>query len=45
MLDLVAAIAESAESEQEVVAVVADLIESGRITLIGNFRGADVRIR
>jgi hypothetical protein len=44
LLDLVAAIADSAHNDREVIATVADLLESGRVTLIGNFRGADVRV-
>ncbi len=44
LLELVAAVADSARDEREVVAVVADLINSGRVTLVGNFRGADVRV-
>lgn len=44
LLDLVASIAASAESDAEVVSAVAKLINSGRITLVGNFRGADVRV-
>ncbi len=44
LLDLVAAVADTARSEAEVVATVTDLINSGKITLVGNFRGADVRI-
>jgi hypothetical protein len=44
LLDLVAALAEVAESDAEVVAAVTRLINSGRVTLVGNFQGADVRI-
>ena len=44
LLDLVAAVADHARDESEVVAAVADLINSGKVTLVGNFRGADVRI-
>ncbi len=44
LLDLVAAIAEAAESEAELVATVRELVNSGRVRLIGSFRGADVRI-
>jgi hypothetical protein len=44
LLDLVASIAASAETDAEVVSAVAKLINSGRITLVGNFRGADVRV-
>ncbi|HTO69022.1 MAG TPA: hypothetical protein VMR31_04105 [Myxococcota bacterium] len=42
LLDLVAAVADASSSEEEVVAVVHDLIESGRVTLVGNFRSRDV---
>ncbi len=45
LLDLVAAVAESAASDAEVVATVTHLINSGQIRLVGNFRGADVRVR
>jgi len=45
LLDLVAAVSESAKSESEVVATVTYLINSGKIRLIGNFQGADVRVR
>ncbi len=44
LLDLVSSIAASAETDAEVVAAVTDLINSGKIRLIGNFRGADVRV-
>jgi hypothetical protein len=44
LLDLVRAIADSAKSEAEIVATVTELINSGRVTLVGNFRGADVKI-
>jgi len=44
LLDLVAAIADSAHDDREVIATVADLLDSGRVTLIGNFCGADVRV-
>ncbi len=44
LLDLVAAVAESAKSESEVVATVTHLINSGKIKLVGNFQGADVRV-
>ncbi len=44
LLDLVAAVAESAKTEAEVVATVTHLINSGQIKLIGNFLGADVRV-
>lgn len=44
LLDLVMAIAEAAENEAEVVATVTHLVNSGQVQLVGNFRGADVRI-
>lgn len=44
LLDLVAAVSESAESEAEVIATIADLLRSGKIRLVGNFRRADVRL-
>ena len=44
LLDLVAAVSESAQSEDEVVATVTHMINSGAIRLIGNFQGADVRV-
>jgi hypothetical protein len=44
LLDLVAAISDSAESEAEVIATVRQLVNSGRVRLIGSFRGADVRV-
>ena len=42
LLDLVAAIAETGASEDEVIATVAHLMASGRVTLIGNFREAEL---
>jgi hypothetical protein len=45
LLDLVAALAEVAESDDEILAAVSELINSGRVRLIGNFRGADVLVR
>ena len=44
LLDLVAAVSDSAESEAEVIATISDLLRSGKIRLIGNFRRADVRL-
>jgi hypothetical protein len=44
LLDLVAAIVDSGASETEVVATVTRLVNQGRVRLVGNFRGADVRI-
>jgi hypothetical protein len=43
LLDLVAAVAEAAGSEEEVVAAVHHLIESGRVKLVGNFCQREVR--
>jgi hypothetical protein len=40
MLDLVQAVSASATSESEVVATVVYLVNSGIVTLCGNFRGA-----
>jgi hypothetical protein len=40
LLDLVAAVSESAASEAEVVATVVHLVNSGIVRLCGNFRGA-----
>ncbi len=44
LLELVAAVAESAESDREVVATIASLLDSGRVTLIGSFLGSDLKI-
>jgi hypothetical protein len=44
LLDLVTAIVDSGATETEVVATVARLVNSGRVRLVGNFLGADVRI-
>lgn len=40
LLELVQAVQESAETDAEVVAVVVDLLRSGRVFLIGNFAAA-----
>ena len=40
MLDLVTAVSESAATENEVVATVVYLVNSGMVQLCGNFRGA-----
>lgn len=45
LLDLVAAVADAAHSEEEVIATVHHLIESGRVHLVGNFCQRDVRRR
>ncbi len=44
LLDLVAAIADAAESEQEVIATVRRLLGSGKVKLVGEFLGKDVEI-
>ena len=44
LLELVAAVSEHASSDEEVVATVAHLINSGQVLLIGNFVGKDVRV-
>jgi hypothetical protein len=40
LLDLVTAVSRSAASEAEVIATVVSLVNSGEVTLCGNFRGA-----
>jgi len=40
LLDLVTAVSECARSEAETIATVVYLVNSGRIRLCGNFRGA-----
>lgn len=40
LLDLIEAVAEVTDSEAELVSVVAHLVNSGRVRLVGNFRGA-----
>jgi len=45
LLDLVAAVADAAASAEEVVATVQHLIETGRVTLVGNFCSRDVARR
>lgn len=42
LLDLVAAVADVAETEEEVVATIRHLVESGRVHLVGNFCAGDV---
>ena len=44
LLDLVTAVAESAKTDAEVVATVSHLINTGKIKLVGNFRGNDVQV-
>jgi hypothetical protein len=43
LLDLIEAVAEVTDSEAEQVSVVAHLVNSGRVRLSGNFRGAQLR--
>ena len=43
LLDLVAAVADSARNEREVIATIKYLLASGRVRLVGNFQGPDVR--
>ena len=42
LLDLVAAVADEADSDEEIVATIQHLIETGKVTLVGNFRSGDV---
>jgi len=42
MLDLIEAVAEVTDSEAELVSAVAHLVNSGRVRLIGSFRGARI---
>jgi hypothetical protein len=42
LLDLIEAVAEVTDSEAELVSVVQHLVNSGRVRLIGNFRGAHI---
>jgi hypothetical protein len=43
LLDLIEAVAEVTDSEAEQVSVVAHLVNSGRVRLIGNFRGQKIQ--
>jgi hypothetical protein len=45
LLELVAAIADCADSEDEVIEAVAHLINTRQVLLVGNFCGADVEVR
>jgi len=45
LLDLVSAIADEAETDEEVVATIQHLIETGKVTLVGNFRCNDIERR
>jgi len=40
LLDLVAAVSRYAKSDDEVIATVVYMVNSGRVRLAGNFRGA-----
>jgi hypothetical protein len=40
LLDLVTEVAQYARSDQEVIATVAYMVNSGRVRLCGNFKGA-----
>jgi len=42
LLELVSAISETTEDDQEVVSTVLHLLETGRVRLCGNFRGVPV---
>jgi hypothetical protein len=44
MLDLVTCISEVARDDREVVATVVALVNSGRVRLIGSFRGARISL-
>ncbi len=40
LLELVRAVADETEDDREVVAIVLHLVRSGRVRLVGSFRGA-----
>jgi hypothetical protein len=42
LLELVTAICESTDDDQEVVSTVLNLLDSGRVRLCGNFRGHSI---
>ncbi len=42
LLDLVAAVADEAATDEEVVATIQHLIETGKVNLVGNFCSGDV---
>ncbi len=44
LLDLVAALADSGASEDEVVWAIVHLVNSGRVRLVGQFRQAHIQI-
>jgi hypothetical protein len=45
MLDLVRAVSAAAKTDTEVVATVAYLVNSGKVQLCGNFRGARIDLK
>jgi hypothetical protein len=45
LLELVAAVADYARSDDELVATIAHMIHTKQVELVGSFRGADVEIR
>ncbi len=44
LLDLVAAVVDSSSTDEEVIATIKSLINSGKVTLVGEFLGADVKV-
>jgi hypothetical protein len=44
LLELVNTVAEFASNEEEVIATVAHLINTRAVTLVGSFRGSNVRV-
>lgn len=44
LLDLVAAVADASETEEEVIATVQRLLLSGKVKLVGEFLGKDVQV-
>jgi hypothetical protein len=42
LLDLIQAVSEASANDQEIIATVADLINSGRVRLCGNAAGATI---
>jgi hypothetical protein len=44
LLDLVAAVADAARSEQEVIETVRSLLTSGKVKLVGEFIDRDVQV-
>ena len=45
LLELIQVVSEAARNDEEVVATVADLINSGRVRLCGTFAGARIALR